>query len=204
MRIHIEPRDARAASWHAVPAERGGQTGLRLQAQERSRWCWAAIAVSLASHFNLAGPAGAPWTQRGLAEHLLEPDARGAGEARTDPLDREALLETALRRVGCFSHWSPGRPGLDRIAAEIGAGLPVCLRIGWHDGGSHYVVAAGLDPVTGELFVDDPLHGASIHAYDRFPGHYRGRGGVWAETLWIRPPRTDGVTPRHEPPAPAR
>lgn len=191
MRLLIEPPNAHRAGWLPGPTQRSGQTGLLLERQERSRWCWAAIAVSLARHFGLTGPAGTPWTQRELAARLLSevpPDAAPAPADGDDLLNRELLLEQALRVVGCFSHWSRGRPSPQRLAAELQAGQPVCLRIAWHDGGSHYVAVAGLEPATGEVFVQDPLHGPSVHAYEGFPDRYRNRGGVWAETVWTRGP----------------
>jgi hypothetical protein len=102
--------------------------------------------------------------------------------------DAYAMLDEALRIVGCYSHWSPGRPTFERIRAEIDASRPLCLRVAWYRGGSHYVVVTGYSTDTREIYLEDSLHGPSVQAFDPFPGTYRMTGGVWRETFWTCTP----------------
>ncbi|MEM9556465.1 MAG: papain-like cysteine protease family protein [Acidobacteriota bacterium] len=149
---------------------------LVVERQQRSQWCWAAIGASLARFYRTGS-----WSQREIASEVF---GVGSCEPKSaDSWDRCATLDDVLRRVGCFSHWSPGRPTFERVQSEIAAGRPLCLGLAWSDGGNHYVVVRGAFAARRELSVDDPLHGPSIQHYDSFPMGYRG-GGVWRETYW--------------------
>jgi hypothetical protein len=99
-----------------------------------------------------------------------------------------ARLDEALALAECHSHCSPGRPEFERVAAEIDAGRPVCVQLEWRHGGSHYVVLTGYHPDGREVYVQDPLHGPSVHPFDGFPRRYQGTGGAWRATFWTRAP----------------
>jgi hypothetical protein len=175
MRLRIEPPGATRASYGRAARPGDDARGARIldlivERQLRDKWCWAAVAAALGRYYGTRTLA-----QRDAAAALLGVDG--------DDGNRYAMLDDALRLAGCFSHWSPGRPTYERICDEIDAGRPVCVRIQWRDGGSHYVVLTGHDRRTGELYVQDPQHGPSIHPFEAFPRQYR-IGAVWTETYW--------------------
>jgi len=185
MRLIIESPNARTECYSGMSPQGQATTVLDLsvERQEKSRWCWSAIAVSLARFYGTGD-----WRQSDLAAQVLAGSGSLPPENETDPLNREALLEDALRLVRCFSHWSSGRPTFERLAMELSLGRPLCVRVGWHKGGGHYAVISACAPETRKIFVNDPLHGISAQLFDNFPAYYLAKRGVWAETIWTRSP----------------
>jgi len=167
---------------------------LVVERQALGNWCWAAIGAAFADYYR-----GAPQTQHGVASGLLGYDCSGSGAdpALSARCNVMAMLDAVLERLGCFSHWSPGKPALERIEAEIDAGRPIALSIDWRSGGSHYVAVTGCSVEAGDVYVADPLHGPSVQAFATFPHQYRG-GGYWRGTYWTAPPRWE-TRPDFEP-----
>lgn len=185
--LHVEPDEARSESYSGAAPCRGIPAALPVivARQALDRWCWAAIGAAIAGYYRGSAP-----TQEAVASALLGFDcsswaADGALGARCDV---PAMLDEVLSALDCFSHWSPGRPTLDRLAAEIGAGRPLAVAIDWRGGGGHYAVVLGCHPERGEIDVADPLHGPSVQRYASFPRDYRG-GGYWRGTYWTAAPR---------------
>lgn len=203
MRLRIEPPDARRESYSGdIPRTPG--TGARfldlvVERQALGNWCWAAVGAAFAGYYR-----GCAESQHDVASALLGYDCSGCGtdaglSARCNVL---AMLDRVLADLGCFSHWSPGKPTLERIEAEIDAGRPLAVSIDWLRGGSHYVAVAGCSVAAGEVYVADPLHGPSVQAFSAFPHGYRG-GGYWRGTYWTAPPAAR-AGPRQEPPREVR
>lgn len=190
MKLRIEPLEAKSESYSGavqVPARVGniGVLDLSVSRQELPKWCWAAIAGSMGRYYGTG-----LWPQHEVARAVLGCDCsrfREDEELRAR-CDAYAMLDDALRLTGCYSHWSPGRPTFERLRAEIVAGRPACLQIDWYRGGAHYVVLTGYYDDTGEVYIQDPLHGPSVQDFASYPRHYCGIGGVWAGTFWTCPP----------------
>jgi hypothetical protein len=73
----------------------------------------------------------------------------------------------------------------DEIQTEIGAARPVCARIGWDNGGGHFVVideATELTSGTQLVHVLDPLFANSTILYEDFVSEYLG-DGQWTGTF---------------------
>lgn len=144
---------------------------LKLAPQERSYWCWAAIAESLADYYHLA-----PLSQGNIAAKCLSDDD-----------ERKYLtLDAALNAINCNYHWTPGKPSFSRIQHEINLGNPICARVQWYKGKAHFLVINGYLLHQQILIVSDSLHGTSEQQYESFPKGYMGGGGVWTETYWTR------------------
>jgi hypothetical protein len=158
-----------------------------LQRKERSNWCWAAIAVSLGDYYGMGR-----FTQCGVAAAVLGTSTEADSDA-IDLSNRTASLEDALLCVGCHVSWSPGRPALHDIAADIVHGRPVCVCLQWRSGDAHYVVLTGCTD-HGELTVEDPLHGSSLQQFGDFPNTYRCAGTVWRGVYWTRPKQDERRT----------
>ena len=180
-----------------VSADQSSFIAFALEPQQQSNWCWAAIAVSLARYYGVG-----EFTQHQVAlavlgtrqvygEQVYAEQVSGeqvhAESVSPDRFNTVALLEDALRHVGCRASWTPGRPELRDIAAEIAAGRPVCACLQWRTGDAHYVVLTGCLAETGELTVEDPLQGRSLQKFDAFPGVYRSAGTVWRGVYWTAP-----------------
>ncbi len=189
MLLAIEPEDATSSSRRAPGgAVRvvGGVVSLdvAVPVQARTRWCWAAIAVGLEAYYGRTAR-----SQAALAHELLAGDAG----AHAPDLDRELELDRALSAVGCFGHWSPGKPTLARLRFELNLGRPVAARVEWHGGGGHYVLVTGHDTRGDDLLIADPRHGLARVSYAGFPRSYE-RGGTWTESFWTIP-HTPSVEP---------
>lgn len=180
MRLMIEApraaREGRSGPPAGPPENAARHLAIRIERQARSNWCWAAIAASLGRYYETSD-----WSQERVAQAVL--DDRSGTAAGSAP-NSEARLNDALTLVGCYSHWSPDRPAFARIRTEIDAGRPVCVRIAWRDGGSHFVVVTGYVTTPQEIHVDDPAAGPTLQSMRDFPGGYRGRGAYWRETYW--------------------
>jgi hypothetical protein len=190
MRLKIESPEATHVCYGSAsrPAdvERSARfLPVQLQRQAQSNWCWASIAASLGRYYGTRRV-----EQHDVASALLGEDcsAFSSDPALALRCNVCAMLDDALRWVGCFSHWSPGRPSFARIRVEIEAGRPLALSVNWHHGGSHFLLVTGYCRDTEELQVDDPLHGTTLQRYADFPQNYRTVGGVWRGTYWTCPP----------------
>jgi Papain-like cysteine protease AvrRpt2 len=169
MKLFIDGEAALSSSIgqpYRMPRPESGEVRLPIEIppQEGANLCWAAIAVGFGAYFETA-----QLTQTEIA----------TGQTAGD--DREARLDRALRQVGCFSHWSPGKPQFARIRYEINAGRPLAARIAWDSGGAHYAAIIGYREEA--LLLADPLHGASVILHTEFPTRYR-EGGTWSESFW--------------------
>ncbi len=199
LRVNIEPPAATSESYSGFPApaycDPERVLGLALEPQSLGNWCWAAIASSIGRYYGTGD-----WSQADVARALLGGPGTDTERNPTASWDEYARLDAALGAVGCFSHWSPGRPTFERVQVEIQAGRPVCVHIDWRAPGSHYVVITGYFGRTREIYVDDSRHGRSIQPYDRFPSDYHARGGVWIGTFWTTgPERTKPMPARTHP-----
>ncbi len=178
MLLRVEPPQA-AASTATDGLGPGRVLGAVVERQRAERWCWAAVAAGVAAYY------GAECSQEDVARAL----GRGGGPSDDNPSGGEASggarLDEALSAVGCFSHWSPGRPAWDRLVAELVEGRPVGVQIRWRGGGSHFVLLCGA--WDGLVHVADPATGAAALRFPDFPRAYRD-GGVWDGTFWTRPP----------------
>lgn len=186
LRLYIEPDGARGETYSGTARRVGTAAGLPVPVgrQALSRWCWAAIGAAFAGYYRGIAP-----TQETVASTVLGCDCSAwqADGALRAWCDVPAMLDEVLSTVGCYSHWSPGKPTLERVAAEIGSGRPLACAVDWCGGGSHYVAVVGCRAERGEIDVADPLHGPSLQSYAGFPHRYRG-GGYWRGTYWTTAP----------------
>lgn len=197
MKIVIEHEDATASCLGAAPADftpeapiavftpAGEEIVLRIspERQTMDRWCWAAIAVSLAQYYHARA-----LTQHEIATRVLGFDCSGFSEdaGLKQQCNVNLGLDKVLQSVGCFSHWSPGKPHFERVQFEIANGRPICCRINWYTGDAHYVLINGYRANSEAIHIADPLHGSSVIPYLDFPAKYKGSGAAWTETYWTR------------------
>lgn len=187
MKIFIDPNDAKSSevgTFYRLPNLIGNEYYLEieLERQLKSRWCWASLASAIARYYETMDI-----QQVRLADELLkdtdsEPEIYTVEDRREKNLNFK--LDVALKYVGCFSHWSAGKPNFERLQFEINQGRPLCVRLEWRKGGAHYVMIKGYDWEKDTLLIDDPLHGLDRIAFEDFPGKYRVSGAIWTETYW--------------------
>jgi hypothetical protein len=191
MKIRIEHESAKTTGSQSCPAI-AGQKGtvsardsmilpFEMEHQERSRWCWAAIAVSMARFYDTGR-----WRQCDVASRVFGAQGfEGPENANLhEQWNQNRSLDEALQIIGCFSHWSPGKPPFERVAAELDSGRPFGIRIEWRAGGAHYVVIFGYHGSHREIHIADPQHGIFIQSFDSFPHGYQTGGAIWTENFW--------------------
>ncbi len=183
LKLFIDSKEARISSvgdFYQSPTVDGTfiHLPLNVESQQMSRWCWAALACAVARYFNTAS-----LTQGQLVQSLLDSD--GTYTQKSEELNQNFKLDHALKQVHCFSHWSPGKPGFERIQFEINQGRPIGIRLEWYRSKeAHYVLIKGYDIREGTVAIEDSENGPSIQNYKNFPEDYGTRGAVWTETFW--------------------
>lgn len=162
----------------ALPED--NQLAFDCERQRQSQWCWAAVSVSISRYYR---PASA-WTQCALVSAEL--DQPGCCEDGR-PCDEPWYLERALARVGhSDGGLAAGALSFPEIKAEIDAGRPIGVRIGWQGGGGHFVVIEGYSrEEDGLLEVEDPLEGHAQVTRDALRHRYGG-SGEWTHTYRTR------------------
>jgi hypothetical protein len=190
MKIKIEPDSVKSIENHSYTTSSRFTSAcspgsiilpFTMEPQELSRWCWAAVAVSMAQFYRTG-----KWRQRDVAGRVFGVAGPGSNEnlSPSQQWNQNRTLDQALLVTGCFSHWSPGKPDFERIVTELESGRPMGIRIEWRRGGAHYVAIFGYDGPRREIWVADPKYGVSQQSFDRFPHDYQSGGGVWTETFW--------------------
>lgn len=162
-----------------------GNLNLNMQTQQQSEWCWAAVSTSVALYYDAASP----WTQCKVVNAELGMTScctNGSSAGCNQPW----YLDKALSRVSHFDHWRGGTATRDEIVAEVKAGRPLGVRIGWSGGGGHFVVIDGYDEDEQEkdaniVEVRDPIYGTSRLHYDDFVSHYQSSGS-WTDSYWTK------------------
>src|SRR5262249_39570096 len=118
----------------------------------------------LADHPSLSGVLSDPYTT--AAEECLE------NVGIPQQCIKSGGITDALDVGGNNAGYQGPNVSLQRIAAEVDAGRPVCVDITWPDGSSHVVAIAGV--LNDLVLVLDPGHGETVIAYEDFPAQYFG------------------------------
>ncbi len=158
------------------------QLSLAVQRQAESLWCWAAVTVSVCSFYSPAST----WTQCSLVSaELGNPSCCTDGS--TSACNQAWTLDTALQRTNNLLRWVSGTVPADGIQTELGASHPICCRIGWNDGGGHFVAISGYqnDGVVEEVTVDDPFYGRSHVVLAVFMTAYQ-NDGAWTHSYYTK------------------
>jgi hypothetical protein len=197
----------------------GALTGLQMQYQLMTEWCWIAVATSINHFYNPSST----WTQCSLLTDQLQannnmkgqccPDAQlisatpGLAQALADPYSSSALyalesvnaelsatppicnhsgtLDKALNQVGNLGQDTGSAASMSDLLNELSAGRPVCIYIVWSGGGSHYIVATGVE-LPDTVIVKDPIYGLSVLPHETLVNGYHGTGS-WNSSIYTHP-----------------
>jgi hypothetical protein len=168
----------------------------RMQHQEQTQWCWAAVTASVADFYNQPG-----WRQCQIVETCRGTSGcctQGSSSACNQPW----FLDQSLSRTGDLSDYLARSLSWSEVQAEIEAGRPVGVRIGWPMGG-HFVAIDGYSG-TGTLDIQDPWFNHSTVSYQEFRTAYLGNG-KWSHSYRTRAGSgTTPVTPSPPPVVPPK
>jgi len=164
----------------------------KMEHQQHSNWCWAAVAVSVDRFFNSAST----WCQCRIASRMAKREKLNVKNCGTCQETKRAprtcnqpwYLDKALKIVGRMKA-EPKIRALSFVETErkIRAGQPVCVMIRWGKGpDAHYVVISGCETAkSGNRWVDveDSFAGSSTWLYDEFRANYQYSEGHWCATF---------------------
>jgi len=158
-----------------------------VQPQEKDLWCWAAVAATVSDYFS---PGGRTTQCRVAGRTLRLSNCCNPG----NDCDRTAFLQRALAEVGPapdghLRATAEGPIGFDLIEDEINAKRPVGVRIGWFNGGGHFVLICGysVSPLgTPYVVVEDPWYAPmNPIPFVDFRDNYLG-AGRWTGSFLLR------------------
>jgi hypothetical protein len=156
-----------------------------IEQQHETDWCWDAVSVSLERYFDPASTL----TQEQFAVKTLGVPLKEA--------DEPFFLSTALADLELLN----GDPldgflSFSDIQAQIDANLPVCVKIGWNEGGFHYLIISGYgvspagDP---QVHVSDPIFtDFNVTTWDyaafvfMYSPSYTNAEGAWVNTMLVQ------------------
>jgi hypothetical protein len=153
-----------------------------IQTQEQDLWCWAAVAASIDDYF----ARGASMTQSGVANKVLK---RGDCTANNRACNVVATLQDALLEVSHLDGFVTRRLEFSEIKEQIDKKRPVCVRIGWFEGGGHFVVISGYsisESGTEMLTIRDPWYVDSILTFEDFGSAYLLGEGSWTDSFRVK------------------
>jgi hypothetical protein len=150
--------------------------------QEQSNWCWAATTSGIAHCYK---PLEDPIAQCTIVgAELLREDCCSEPAASGD-CNQAGFPSQSLAIVGHFDHMENNALDPERVGAEIGAGRPVCLRIGWSGGGGHAIAIGGFRPNQPAVHIEDPAYGPSDVQFNTLVTAYQG-SGTWTHTYFTK------------------
>ena len=158
------------------------QLPFNMQKQVQDRWCWSAVAVSISAFYS----ATSPWTQCSLVCAELG-DASCCTNGASSNCNQDWTLNTALQRTTNLVTWAFGALGATDIQTELAATRTIGCRIGWHEGGGHFVAVSGYqnNGTSEDVTVDDPFYGRSFVNLPVFTNAYIGHGS-WTHTYFTQ------------------
>lgn len=154
--------------------------------QQQAKWCWAAVSNAVAHYYN----AQCAWTQCSIADGCLgRSDCCGSGGL--GPCNTSWRLNLALRLTSHLKAMIASPAGYPILQSEIDGNNPIGCRVGWMQGGGHFLAVFGYDDGAGPngqdmLDVADPIYGKSRYTYNDFRTRYQGTG-MWTHSYTCKP-----------------
>ncbi|WP_195911173.1 papain-like cysteine protease family protein [Streptomyces kaniharaensis] len=148
---------------------------LTMQKQVKTQWCWDATGVTIAGF----------WGHTGVSqEQFCQLSAQGRW---LDCNNQPATLEDMANGLARLGLGNSGR-SLSRnassaeSAAEITAGRPFGVRIGWRSGGGHMNVIYGYDSATDMVAVGDPWPTTQTYTWWNYNTYVNNNSFQWTHS----------------------
>jgi hypothetical protein len=167
-------------------------SGLAVEHQQQTQWCWAAVSNSVSHFYDTAST----WSQCTIVnDELGETTCCTNGSSAS--CNKSWYLDKALTRVGCLLSVSSGTLTFAALQSLINTARPPCARQGWSGGGGHFMaivcyfegllgLIVGGGSAAKRLRIADPWYGDSVVDYDTFVSGYQG-SGTWTHTYRTQP-----------------
>jgi Papain-like cysteine protease AvrRpt2 len=163
------------------------------QEQEQKNWCWAAVAASVADYYDSPNKV----KQCDIANGELGRDDCCCKAGAEGPCDVYGFLMSSLYRVRHFEKWAVRKCATDhQIREEVDGCRPLCARIAWSGGATHFVTIVGyadkLNAAAADkcsiaaLAIADTVWGLTDIDWEDFPENYM-NGATWTDTYYTKP-----------------
>lgn len=163
----------------------------RIQRQQQSQWCWAAVSSSIRRYYQPASTLSQVDLvnqRRGRTD--CGQAGPGADGARCNIPDNTSAVIDGL---GHLAQMQNNSVPYANLRSELAAGRPIFIRIEWDGGGRHATVAAGVEDGEFVIICDpgpasaaDATQGTTaVVAYDDLLSDYRGSGN-WIGTGYTK------------------
>jgi len=153
-----------------------------IHTQEQTNWCWAAVATSVALHFDFT------WSLRQceLVDHELQ-QTNCCQDGGCSKCNVERRLSRALIRTGNLRQMESRPMTFKELQAAMLEKAPMCARVEWQGGSGHFVVISGYVALSGVQYVtiEDSLTGQSQYEFQEFLTRYEGSGRC-THAYWTR------------------
>jgi hypothetical protein len=108
------------------------------------------------------------------------------GTDAAGPCNGDFELDRTLTIVSHFDHMASSVCDFNTVTREIDGKRPLGLRVGWFQGGGHFVAIGAYSALQGQrLHIEDPWWGVSDDTYNKVKGRYLDLGS-WTHTYWTR------------------
>jgi hypothetical protein len=155
---------------------------LSIPQQEQTNWCWAATSSGIGHMYEgLQNPVA----QCTIVSQALHRDDCCGDPAASGECNQPGFLDRALSIVGHFDRMEDNALDEQAVAAEIGPGRPVGVRIGWSGGGGHAIAIGGFRPNQHTVHIEDPAYGPSDMPFTTLVNNYQG-SGTWTHTYFTK------------------
>ena len=148
------------------------------QDQDQTRWCWAAVACSVADYLRHGN-----WTQCTLVQAVLGKNGCCSQPKSCNEMDS---LADALRATGSLGEHRESAVDLQAVQRQIDLGLPIGFRIVRDDRTAHVMVIVGYDERPGRdcrLEIRDPWDGPDTVPFGVLAGSIY-KQGRWSDTYF--------------------
>ncbi|MQS11144.1 hypothetical protein F7Q99_02290 [Streptomyces kaniharaensis] len=143
--------------------------------QVKTQWCWDASGLTIANY----------WGKTGVSQ---EDFCRLASQGTwVNCNNQPATLEDMANGLARIGLGNSGRSlsrnaSFAESAAEITAGRPFGVRIGWRSGGGHMNVVYGYDPTTNMIAVGDPWPSTQTYTWWNYASYANNNSFQWTHS----------------------
>ncbi|MEU6236663.1 papain-like cysteine protease family protein [Kitasatospora sp. NPDC047058] len=147
---------------------------ITMQKQVRTQWCWDASGVTIAAY----------WGRTASQEQFCQLAAQGTW---VNCNNQPATLEDMANGLARLGLGNSGRSlfrnaSFAESSAEIAAGRPFGVRIGWRTGGGHMNVVYGYDSATNMIAVGDPWPSTQTYTWWNFNTYVNNNSFQWTHS----------------------
>lgn len=145
---------------------------IRKSYQLQSNWCWAAVAQVVTEQQTrvrvrqcvMASELVADSSDRNYC--CTGTQGENPSDERDPDCDKPFYLDEALQHHGVLHNWFTGTVDESDTRSEVNHGYPLALRIGWDNGGGHFILIHGFDDLAQGAYYDvwDPWDGAQYRS----------------------------------------